>query len=155
MAFNKNLWNVGADKLMEIKEGGFIYQPPKLIEKNIKIPTPIEIAKEVDGKIEIEKKVVDIPKKIFEKVKQEPIFVESTEEEKTANATAASEEKTRLEAVERVEARVSGYGTPGEQLDEIFHNIDDWRARIQAVKAANVLEPGDKEKHKAEKEKNV
>ena len=33
--------------------------------------------------------------------------------------------------------RRSAYGDIGEQLDEIYHDIDAWRTRIQGVKTAN------------------
>ena len=36
--------------------------------------------------------------------------------------------------------RKSAYGDIGEQLDEIFKNIDDWKARIQSIKDANPKE---------------
>lgn len=34
-------------------------------------------------------------------------------------------------------ARREGYGAIGDQLDEIYHDIDAWKARILAVKEAN------------------
>ena len=33
--------------------------------------------------------------------------------------------------------RKAAYGDIGEQLDEIYHDIDAWRTRIQGVKTAN------------------
>ena len=34
--------------------------------------------------------------------------------------------------------RIKGYGSIGDQLDEIYHNgIDSWKAKIKAVKDAN------------------
>ena len=33
--------------------------------------------------------------------------------------------------------RKTAYGDIGDQLDEIFKNIDSWKARIQAIKDAN------------------
>ena len=33
--------------------------------------------------------------------------------------------------------RKSAYGDIGDQLDEIFKNIDDWKTRIQSIKDAN------------------
>ena len=35
------------------------------------------------------------------------------------------------------ETRRSAYGDIGDQLDEIYHDIDAWRTRIQGVKTAN------------------
>ena len=34
-------------------------------------------------------------------------------------------------------ARREAYGSWGDQLDEIYHNIDDWKARIQGIKTNN------------------
>ena len=43
-----------------------------------------------------------------------------------------------VEANAQVDAtRRSQYGSWNEQLDEIFHSIDDWKARIAQVKADN------------------
>ena len=36
--------------------------------------------------------------------------------------------------------RKSSYGDIGDQLDEIFKNIDDWKTRIQSIKDANPKE---------------
>ena len=36
--------------------------------------------------------------------------------------------------------RKSAYGNIGDQLDEIFKNIDDWKTRIQSIKDANPKE---------------
>ena len=36
--------------------------------------------------------------------------------------------------------RKKAYGDIGDQLDEIFKNIDAWKARIQAIKDANAKE---------------
>lgn len=33
--------------------------------------------------------------------------------------------------------RVEAYGSWGDQLDEIYHNIDAWKARIAQIKADN------------------
>ena len=38
------------------------------------------------------------------------------------------------------ETRKTAYGDIGDQLDEIFKNIDDWKARIQSIKDANPKE---------------
>ena len=37
-------------------------------------------------------------------------------------------------------ARRQAYGSWGDQLDEIYHNIDDWKTRIAQVKADNPKE---------------
>ena len=36
--------------------------------------------------------------------------------------------------------RKAAYGDYGDQLDEIFKNIDDWKTRIQSIKDANPKE---------------
>jgi hypothetical protein len=36
------------------------------------------------------------------------------------------------------DTRREAYGPLGDQLDEIFHDIDAWKTRIAAIKAANV-----------------
>ena len=42
------------------------------------------------------------------------------------------------EANAQVDAtRVSQYGSWGDQLDEIYHNIDAWKTRIQGIKDNN------------------
>ena len=35
------------------------------------------------------------------------------------------------------ELRIAGYGTWGDQLDEIYHDFDAWKARIAQVKVDN------------------
>ena len=46
-----------------------------------------------------------------------------------------------LESNNQVDAtRRMAYGSWNDQLDEIYHNIDDWKARIKAVKDANAKE---------------
>ena len=48
---------------------------------------------------------------------------------------------TTLESNNRVDGtRRTAYGSWNDQLDEIYHNIDDWKARIKAVKDANAKE---------------
>lgn len=39
------------------------------------------------------------------------------------------------------DTRREAYGPLGDQLDEIFHDIDAWKTRIAAIKAANA-KPG-------------
>ncbi len=51
---------------------------------------------------------------------------------------ALESEATTLENNNIVrDTRKNAYGDIGDQLDEIFKNIDDWKTRIQAVKDAN------------------
>ena len=52
------------------------------------------------------------------------------------NSTATTEENNIV--IKRT--RKSAYGDIGDQLDEIFKNIDDWRARIQSIKDENPKE---------------
>lgn len=57
-----------------------------------------------------------------------------TDSQLTAQETAANTE----EANNQVRAtRKAAYGDIGEQLDEIFKDIDAWKARIQSIKDAN------------------
>ena len=54
---------------------------------------------------------------------------------------ALESEATKLENNSKVDAtRRTSYGSWNEQLDEIYHNIDDWKARIKAVKDSNPKE---------------
>ena len=51
---------------------------------------------------------------------------------------ALDAQATTLESNNRVDGtRRTAYGSWNDQLDEIYHNIDDWKARIKAVKDAN------------------
>lgn len=43
-----------------------------------------------------------------------------------------SESNAQVDATRR-----AAYGDIGEQLDEIYHDIDAWRTRIQGIKTAN------------------
>ena len=52
------------------------------------------------------------------------------------NSTATTEENNIV--IKRT--RKSAYGDIGDQLDEIFKNIDDWRARIKSIKDENTKE---------------
>ena len=47
-------------------------------------------------------------------------------------AATTAESNATVDATRR-----SAYGDIGEQLDEIYHDIDAWRTRIQGVKTAN------------------
>lgn len=48
---------------------------------------------------------------------------------------------TTVESNAAVDAtRRAAYGDIGDQLDEIYHDIDAWRTRIQGVKTANPKE---------------
>ena len=54
----------------------------------------------------------------------------------TYNSAATTEENNNVIR----NTRKKSYGNIGDQLDEIFKNIDDWRARIQSIKDANPKE---------------
>ena len=57
-----------------------------------------------------------------------------TDEQLATYDTAA----TTAESNATVDAtRRAAYGDIGEQLDEIYHDIDAWKARIQSIKTAN------------------
>jgi len=60
--------------------------------------------------------------------------IELTEEENNErladNALAQAEQDARAWR----DSRVSEYGSWSDQLDEIFHDIDAWKSRIQSIK---------------------
>tara|TARA_R100000963_G_C4590205_1_gene67693 strand:+ start:151 stop:477 length:327 start_codon:yes stop_codon:yes gene_type:complete len=60
----------------------------------------------------------------------------TSEQLETYNSVATTEENNH--AIRRT--RKSAYGDIGDQLDEIFKNIDDWKTRIQSIKDANPKE---------------
>ena len=47
-------------------------------------------------------------------------------------AATTAESNATVDATRR-----SAYGNIGDQLDEIYHDIDAWRTRIQGIKTAN------------------
>ena len=50
-------------------------------------------------------------------------------------------EATKIENNAKIDAtRRTSYGSWNEQLDEIYHNIDDWKARIKKIKDDNPKE---------------
>ena len=49
----------------------------------------------------------------------------------------ASAAETLLTNIRAIKTRKISYGTVEDQLDEIYHSIDDWKTRIQAIKDAN------------------
>jgi hypothetical protein len=54
---------------------------------------------------------------------------------------AFESEATKLENNAKIDAtRRTSYGSWNEQLDEIYHNIDDWKARIKKIKDDNPKE---------------
>jgi len=54
---------------------------------------------------------------------------------------ALESEATKLENNAKIDAtRRTSYGSWNEQLDEIYHNIDDWKARIKKIKDDNPKE---------------
>ena len=57
-----------------------------------------------------------------------------TDEQLASYETAANtaESNTQVDATRR-----QAYGSWNDQLDEIFHDIDAWRTRIQAIKTNN------------------
>ena len=54
----------------------------------------------------------------------------------TYNSSATTEENNH----QIRKTRKKSYGDIGDQLDEIFKNIDDWKTRIQSIKDANPKE---------------
>lgn len=57
-----------------------------------------------------------------------------TDEQLAVHETAGNTEETNntVKATRR-----AAYGDIGEQLDEIYHDIDAWRTRIQGIKTSN------------------
>ena len=54
---------------------------------------------------------------------------------------ALESQATTLENNNKVDGtRRTSYGSWNEQLDEIYHNIDAWKARIKSIKDANAKE---------------
>ena len=61
-------------------------------------------------------------------------IAQPTDEQLTSYETAANTAETNAQ----VDAtRRSQYGNWNEQLDEIFHSIDDWKTRIKSIKDNN------------------
>ena len=62
--------------------------------------------------------------------------------EPTAEQLATYESSAQTEESNNVvrKTRKAAYGDIGDQLDEIFKNIDDWKTRIQSIKDANPKE---------------
>ena len=64
-------------------------------------------------------------------------LAEPTDEQLTTyNSSATTEENNH----QIKKTRKNLYGDIGDQLDEIFKNIDDWKTRIQSIKDANPKE---------------
>lgn len=60
--------------------------------------------------------------------------IELTEEENAERISAAEAAEAEWEAGAWLRGRQQEYGGLADQLDEMFHDIDAWKARIQAVK---------------------
>ena len=60
--------------------------------------------------------------------------VEITDEENTQRLADASKQIANIKARAWLDGRLAEYGSIGDQLDEIFHDFDIWKARIQSVK---------------------
>jgi hypothetical protein len=59
---------------------------------------------------------------------------EPTDAQLSAQETAANKEEANAQVRS---TRRSAYGDIGEQLDEIYKDIDSWKARIKSIKDAN------------------
>ena len=61
-------------------------------------------------------------------------IAQPTSEQLASYETAANtaESNAQVDAT-----RVAAYGSIGDQLDEIYHDIDAWRTRIQGIKTNN------------------
>ncbi len=63
--------------------------------------------------------------------------IELTEEENNQLITDQEAAQAAREATAWLDNRLKAYGNWSDQLDEMFHDFDAWKARIQAVKNAN------------------
>ena len=64
-------------------------------------------------------------------------IAEPTAEQLTSYESSAQTEENNI-VIRRT--RKSAYGDIGDQLDEIFKNIDNWKTRIQSIKDSNPKE---------------
>jgi len=70
---------------------------------------------------------------VFKLVNGERIeLTEAENNQRLADGEAAQAEQ---DARAWLDGRLSEYGSWSDQLDEMFHSIDAWKARIEAVKA--------------------
>ena len=70
---------------------------------------------------------------VFKLVNGERIeLTEAENNQRLADGAAAQAEQ---EARAWLDGRLSEYGSWSDQLDEIFHDFDGWKARIQSIKA--------------------
>jgi hypothetical protein len=63
--------------------------------------------------------------------------IELTEEENNQRIADGEASQAAHEAGAWLRGRLEGYGDWSDQLDEMFHDFDAWKTRIQAVKDAN------------------
>jgi hypothetical protein len=63
--------------------------------------------------------------------------IELTEEENNQRIADGEAAQAEADATAWLRNRQEAYGDWSDQLDEMFHNFDAWKARIQAVKDAN------------------
>jgi hypothetical protein len=63
--------------------------------------------------------------------------IELTEEENNQRIAEGEAAQAEADATAWLRNRQEAYGDWSDQLDEMFHNFDAWKARIQAVKDAN------------------
>ena len=61
-------------------------------------------------------------------------IAQHTDAQLSAQETAANKEEANAQVRS---TRRSAYGDIGEQLDEIYKDIDSWKARIKSIKDAN------------------
>ena len=60
--------------------------------------------------------------------------IERTEEENAERISAGEAAQAEWEAGAWLRGRQQEYGNLADQLDEMFHDFDAWKARIQSVK---------------------
>ena len=62
------------------------------------------------------------------------VKVQFTPEEETQKDTDEAEALVERQATAHKAPRLKEYGSIGDQLDEIFKDIDAWKTRIQSIK---------------------
>lgn len=70
-------------------------------------------------------------------------LIELTEDELKQREKDAIEAQELIDSEAWINNRKKAYGNWQEQLDEMFHDFDAWKARIQSVKDANPKPEGD------------
>ena len=62
------------------------------------------------------------------------VNIELTEEENNQRLAEITASKAEQDARAWLDGRLSEYGNWADQLDEMFHDFDGWKERIEAIK---------------------